>query len=116
MAAVLPGLTNHLCEAEVGELERGGAAGGEEQVLGLDVAVHQDRVAVVQVGQRAQQVPRPAPRGGAAEVEAWAAAGEVVREARASHELHQQHCGRRRRTRKACVGWAVAANVAYRLA
>ena len=81
-------MADHLCEAEVGELERGGAAGGEEQVLGLHVAVHEDRVAVVQVRQRAQQVPRPAPRGGAAEVEARAAAGEVVREARPSHELN----------------------------
>ena len=53
------GAVEALGEAEVGQAEAGAAGAREEDVGGLEVAVHDDRVAVVEVAQGRQDVQAP---------------------------------------------------------
>ena len=53
------GAVEALGEAEVGQAEAGAAGAREEEGGGLEVAVHDDRVAVVEVAQGRQDVQAP---------------------------------------------------------
>ena len=73
---------------------------GEEQILGLHVAVDEDGIAVVQVLEGAEDVQQPRVHTGPAQVEPGTLAGQKAAQVIRAHELHENDWRRRRPARQ----------------